>query len=156
MWPLALWVATTVGLLTALKTDVDPKTGPQGGLTTYAPRYEPHRKERTMTTPTEALDQVGPATDEREKAARRYVQQLRVFYVHAAVFAGSMAINLAVNLFVNLSAGIAREWSAWWSILALIGWSAGIAVHGLAVRLNRPSPSSSTWEQRQLDRILES
>lgn len=109
-----------------------------------------------MTTPTEALDQIGQATDEREKAARRYVQQLRVFYVHAAVFAGSMAINLAVNLFVNLSAGIAREWSAWWSIWALIGWGAGIAVHGLVVRLNRPSPSSSTWEQRQLDRILES
>ena len=107
-----------------------------------------------MTTPTEAPSQIDQAADEREEAARRYVQQLRVFYVHAAVFAGSMAVNVAVNLFVNLSAGIAREWSAWWSIWALIGWGAGIAVHGLVVRLNRPSRSPATWQQRQIDRIL--
>ena len=94
------------------------------------------------------------AMGEREEAARRYVQQLRVFYVHAAVFAGSMAVNIAVNLFVNLSAGTATEWSAWWSIWALIGWGAGIAVHGLVVRLNRPSHSPSSWEQRQIQKML--
>ncbi|MFW2380588.1 MAG: 2TM domain-containing protein [Acidimicrobiales bacterium] len=104
------------------------------------------------TTPS----RIGLAADEREEAARRYVQQLRVFYVHAAVFAGSMAINMAVNLFVNLQAGIAREWSAWWLIWALIGWGAGIAVHGLVVRLNRPSFAASTWKQRQMDQILRS
>ncbi len=107
-----------------------------------------------MTTPTEAMSQIDRPVNEREEAARRYVQQLRVFYVHAAVFAGSMAINIAVTLFVNLQAGIADEWSAWWSIWALIGWSAGIFVHGLVVRLNRPSFASSTWEQRHIDRIL--
>jgi hypothetical protein len=106
-----------------------------------------------MTTSTEPLSHIDHATDKREEAARRYVQQLRVFYVHVAVFAGSMAINLAVNLLVNLSAGIAGELSAWWSLWALVGWSAGIAVHGFVVRLNRPSFSPS-WEQRQIDRIL--
>ncbi|MFW2382883.1 MAG: 2TM domain-containing protein [Acidimicrobiales bacterium] len=109
-----------------------------------------------MTTTTEAPSSIDQPADEREEAARRYVQQLRVFYVHAAVFAGSMAINIAVNLFVNLSAGIAGEWSAWWSIWALIGGGAGIAVHGLVVRLNRPSFAASTWEQRQMDQILRS
>jgi hypothetical protein len=107
-----------------------------------------------MTTSTEAPSQIDHASHEREEAARRYVKQLRVFYVHAAVFAGSMAINIAVNLFVNLSAGIAGEWSAWWSLWALIGWGAGIAVHGLVVRLNRPSFFPATWEQRKIDRIL--
>jgi len=107
-----------------------------------------------MTTPTEGTSQIDRAADERQEAARRYVHQLRVFYVHAAVFAGSMAINLAVNLLVNLSAGIAGEWSAWWSLWALLGWGAGIAVHGLVVRLNRPSFETSTWEQRQVERIL--
>ena len=107
-----------------------------------------------MTTPSEAPNPLDPAAGEREEAARRYVQQLRAFYVHAAVFAGSMAINLAVNLFVNLSAGIAGEWSAWWSLWALIGWGSGVAVHGLVVRLNRPSFSPASWEQRQIDRIL--
>lgn len=107
-----------------------------------------------MTTSTEDPSRIDQAANEREAAARRYVQQLRVFYVHAAVFAGSTAVNIAVNLFINLSAGIAREWSAWWSIWAVIGWGAGIAVHGLVVRLNRPSRSPATWEQRQIDRIL--
>lgn len=107
-----------------------------------------------MTTPTETPSQPDQAAHERKEAARRYVQQLRVFYVHAAVFAASMAINIAVNLLVNLSAGIAREWSAWWSLWALVGWGAGIAVHGLVVRLNRPSFTPATWEQRQINRIL--
>jgi hypothetical protein len=91
-----------------------------------------------MTNQTETPSDVDQATDEQEEAARQYDQQLRVFYVHAAVFAGSMAINIAVNLLVNLSAGIAGEWSAWWSLWALLGWSSGLAVHGLVVRLNRP------------------
>ncbi len=107
-----------------------------------------------MTERTEAPRQVDQAADEREEAARRYVQQLRVFHVHAAVFAGSMVVNFAVNLLVNLSAGIAGEWAAWWSLWALIGWGAGIAVDGLVVRLNRPSFASSTWEQRTIERIL--
>ncbi len=107
-----------------------------------------------MTTPTEAHRHIDQTGDERQEAARRYVQQLRVFYVHAAVLAGSMAVILAVNLLVNLNAGIAGEWSAWWSLWALIGWGAGIAVHGLVVRINRPSFSPATWEQRQIDRML--
>ena len=107
-----------------------------------------------MTTPAEASSHLDQAADRREEAARRYVQQLRVFYVHAAVFAAGMTVIFAVNLLTNLSAGIAGEWSAWWSVWALIGWGAGIAVHGLVVRLNRPSPSPAMWEQRQIDRIL--
>lgn len=107
-----------------------------------------------MTTPTAALNQIDHVTDEREEAARKYVQQLRVFYVHAAVYAVSMAINIAINLLVNLNAGVAGDLSAWWSLWALLGWGAGIAVHGFVVRINRPSFSPASWEQRQIDRIL--
>ena len=107
-----------------------------------------------MSNPTPPSSQGAPAAHERQEAAKRYVEQLRAFYVHAAVFAASMTIIFAVNLLTNLSAGIAGEWSAWWSVWALIGWGAGIAVHGLVVRLNRPSLSSSTWEQRQIDKML--
>lgn len=95
-----------------------------------------------------------PVGQERVEAAQHYVQQLQAFYVHAAVFAAGMVIIFAVNLVTNLSAGIAGEWSAWWSVWALIGWGLGIVVHGLVVGLNRPSPSSSTWEQRQIDKLL--
>ncbi len=92
--------------------------------------------------------------EQRREAARRDVQQLQAFYVHATVFAGGMVIIFLVNLTINLAAGIAGERSAWWSAWALIGWSLGIVVHGLVVRLNRPAPSMSTWEQRQIDEVL--
>jgi hypothetical protein len=107
-----------------------------------------------MSNPTPPSSQIDQAADERQEAARRYVEQLRAFHVHAAVFAASMTAIFAVNLLTNLSAGIASEWSAWWSMWALIGWGAGIAVHGLVVRLNRPSLGSSTWEQRQIEKML--
>jgi hypothetical protein len=86
-------------------------------------------------------------------AVRRYVQQLQAFYVHAGVFAGGMTIIFLVNLATNAAAGNAGDWRAWWSAWAFIGWGLGIAVHGLAVRLNRPTVSS-TWEQRHIDKVL--
>ena len=107
-----------------------------------------------MSNPTPPSSQTAQAANERHEAARRYVEQLHAFYVHAAAFAAGMTAIFAVNLLTNLSAGIANEWSAWWSVWALIGWGAGIAVHGLVVRLNQPSLASSTWEQRQIERML--
>ena len=101
--------------------------------------------------PSPRLDQ---AVDDREEAARRYVEQLRAFYIHVCMFVVGMLIMFAVNLLTNLSAGIAGEWTAWWSAWAFLGWGIGIAVHGLVVRLNRPSLASPTWEQRQVDRVL--
>lgn len=107
-----------------------------------------------MSTPPDASSRRDHPMSEREEAARRYVEQLRAFYVHAAVFAAGMTVIFAVNLLTNLSAGIAGEWTSWWSLWALIGWGAGIAVHGLVVRLNRPSLGSSTWDQRRMDTML--
>ena len=106
----------------------------------------PQARNEPMVTP-------DPAASELD-AARRYVEQLRAFYVHAGVFAASMVVIFAVNLLTNLSAGIAGEWTAWWSAWAFLGWGLGIAVHGLVVRLNRPTTSTSSWEQRQIDKVL--
>lgn len=78
------------------------------------------------------------ASDERDQAARDYVEQLRAFYAHAGVFVGVLIIVVTVNLLTNVSAGIAGEWSAWWSIWAFLGSGIGLAVHGFVVRLNRP------------------
>ena len=105
-------------------------------------------------TPTQAEGEFDQAVGEREEAARRYVEQLRAFYVHASLFVVGMLIMFAVNLVTNLSAGVAGEWSAWWSVWALLGWGIGIAVHGFVVWLNRPSFASSTWEQRRIEKIL--
>ena len=107
-----------------------------------------------MSAPPQASSKLDHATGQREEAARRYVEQLRAFYVHAGVFAAGMLVIFTVNLLTNLSAGLAGEWTAWWSAWALLGWGVGIAVHGLVLRLNRPSLSSSTWEQQQIERML--
>ena len=94
------------------------------------------------------------AEQQRVEAARRYVQQLQAFYVHAGVFAGGMVIIFLVNLFTNAAAGVTGDWQAWWSAWAFMGWGAGIAVHGLVVRLNRPARSTSSWMQQRVDKEL--
>ena len=109
-----------------------------------------------MSTPTPGpRDPSAERSDQqREEAAREYVQNLRVFYAHAAVFAAGMVAIFVVNLATNLAAGITGEWGAWWSAWAFLGWGLGIAVHGLVVRLNRPTGSTSAWERRQMAKVL--
>jgi hypothetical protein len=92
----------------------------------------PNRKNLMSTTANQPnLDEVA-----------RYRQGVRVFQAHAAVAAGSIALMLAVNLLTNLSAGIAGEITAWWSLWAVVGWSAGLGVHGFVVWLARPVSDS--------------
>lgn len=76
-------------------------------------------------------------THDQPRRWDQYLEQQRAFRVHAAVFGGSMVMIVLVNLLVNLAAGVAGQWSAWWSLWALLGWGAGVAVHGAAVRLER-------------------
>ena len=99
-------------------------------------------------TPTQTTD------DQRREDARRYVQQLRAFYVHATVFAVGMVVIFLVNLAVNLAADLTGEWWAWWSGWAFIGWGIGVAIHGLVLRLSRPRGSASTWEEKQISKLL--
>jgi 2TM domain len=70
--------------------------------------------------------------------ASDHAHQVRAFQVHAGVFVATMVLIFAVNLATNLAAGITGQWSAWWSAWALIGWSMGLAVHGLVVFLANP------------------
>ena len=92
--------------------------------------------------------------DHRREEARQYVHQLRAFYIHATVFAVGMVIIFVVNLAVNMAADLTGEWWAWWSIWALIGWGVAVAIHGLVLRMSRPNSSTSSWEQKQIDKIL--
>lgn len=65
-------------------------------------------------------------------------QGVRVFQACAAVAAGTLVLILAVNLLTSLFAGTAGDISAWWSLWAILGWSAGLGVHGFVVWLARP------------------
>ncbi len=96
----------------------------------------------------------GTPEDQRMEEARQYVQQLRAFYTHAVVFAVGMVVIFSVNLAVNVAAGLTGEWWAWWSGWALLGWGVGVAIHGLVVRMSRPNSSMSSWEQKQINKIL--
>ena len=96
----------------------------------------------------------GTTDDQRREEAREYVQRLRVFYVHATVFAVVMVFLFLVNLAINVAADLTGEWWAWWSGWTLLGWGIGIAIHGLVVRMSRPKSSASSWEQKQIDKIL--
>jgi len=107
-----------------------------------------------MSTPNPASRELEKATEEREQAATLYIDQLRAFYAHASMFAAGMLVMFSVNLLTNLSAGVASDWAAWWSAWALVGWGIGIAIHGLVVRLNRPTIATSSWEQQQIDKVL--
>ena len=107
----------------------------------------------TNTMDQSQLDAHEARDDARNAAVRRFVRQRRAFRAHAAVFIGVMPVILLVNLLVNLAAGIAGEWSAWWSLWALVGWGAGVAVHGLAVRLARAGLESRSDEERLVDAL---
>ena len=72
----------------------------------------------------------------------RHAEEVSVFRVHAAVFAVSTVAIFLVNLLINLAGGLTGDLSTWWSLWVLIGWGLGIAVHGLVVRLARPSPDA--------------
>ncbi|MEM9201839.1 MAG: 2TM domain-containing protein [Actinomycetota bacterium] len=78
-------------------------------------------------------------TTEPTNVNAEYRRQVQAFHVHAVIAAGTLVFILGVNLMTNLSAGIAGEFTAWWSLWAVLGWSAGIGVHGLVVWLNRPT-----------------
>jgi len=97
-------------------------------------------------------------TDDHEAAriaaAEKWVHQLRAFYVHAAVAVVATVGIFIVNLVTNLAAGTTGHWWAWWSMWVVIGWTPGVAIHGVVVRLARPKFESSAWEQRQIDQVL--
>ena len=107
-----------------------------------------------MSTPTHPP--VTPTNDRLREEVREYVQRLRVFQVHTAVFAAGMVVIFLANLFTNIPAGIPGQWSAWWSLWAFIGWGLAITVHGLLVRLSRPTNPSTTREDQQINKTLAS
>ena len=94
--------------------------------------------------------------EERREVVGQYVEQRRVFAIHAAVFTVGMKVIFVVNLGTNVAAGITGHWWAWWSGWALIGWGLAIAIHWLVVRISRPGSSPSKWEGKQINRVLSS
>jgi hypothetical protein len=84
--------------------------------------------------------------DERYRRARARVEELRSFYIHAAVY-------VLVNLFLialNLLTSPDRLWFYW----ALLGWGIGLAAHALTV-FGASSRWSREWEERKIRELMD-
>lgn len=89
------------------------------------------------------VESPSPSPEERAKrtAARRHMEAVKGFYVHAAIYlivnAGLVAINAATS-------------SRWWAHWPIIGWGLLLAGHWIAVY--RPFRIfSERWEQKRVD-----
>ena len=83
----------------------------------------------------------GPEERAKLAAARRHMEAVKGFYIHAAIYlivnAGLVAINAATS-------------SRWWAHWPIIGWGFLLAGHWIAVY--RPFRLfSETWEQKRVD-----
>lgn len=67
-----------------------------------------------------------------------YAEQRAALIVHSYVAVAGLAVIVLVNALTNAAAGRFTEWSAWWCVWAVLGWTSGLAVHGFVVWLNRP------------------
>jgi hypothetical protein len=84
--------------------------------------------------------------EESLKRARRKVQQMRIFYIHALFWGASSAGLLLINL---------MTWSHYlWFLWPTLSWGIVLAIHGLAV-FGLGSFLGPDWENRKIQEILE-
>lgn len=83
---------------------------------------------------------------ERYLRARTRVQQLRNFYVHAAVY---VFVNLLL-LLINLLTDPFSLWFYW----PLLGWGIALAVHAFLV-YGVGGTWEKEWEERKIRQIME-
>lgn len=81
--------------------------------------------------------------DEKSAIAKRKVQELMAFYVHAGVYAVVIAILFAVNAAVSAS---------WWVQWPALGWGAGLLAHGALVFADTPN-FVRNWQARKIEEI---
>jgi hypothetical protein len=86
-----------------------------------------------------------PPDEERLARARRRLEALKGFYIHAFVF----AIVLAGLFIVNLAAG-----GPWWVLWVLLGWGIGILAHAVTV-FGRTPKAIADWEERKLRQLMD-
>lgn len=77
--------------------------------------------------------------------AKMRVEEIKGFYVHAGIFTVVNAVMIAVNL--------SDQDDVWWSLLALVGWGIGLAIHALAV-FGPLSSIMMRWEQRKIAQLM--
>lgn len=107
-------------------------------------KFEDLREETAMMSDAPRTPTRSSLTDD-ELEAIEYVQELKAFYTHAAVFGVGM-----IGIFiVNLMTSPGYLWAIW----ALLGWGMGIAIHAVTV-FGVNGTFGAEWERRQIEKRL--
>jgi len=92
-------------------------------------------------------DRTASPEDERYKAAKKRVEDVKGFWVHLLVY---LCVNAGLFL-INLVSSPGTWWVQW----VLLGWGIGLAIHALSVFVFEGRIFGPAWEQRQIDRIMQ-
>jgi fatty acid desaturase len=84
---------------------------------------------------------------QRYERARKRVEAIKGFYIHAAVF---VLVNIGL-LVINLLTG-----GPWWFFWPLIGWGIGLGAHALGVfGFGGGGPWGQDWEERKTQEFMD-
>ena len=84
---------------------------------------------------------------QRYERARKRVEAIKGFYIHAAVF---VLVNIGL-LVINLLTG-----GPWWFFWPLIGWGIGLGAHALGVfGFGGGGPWGQDWEERKTREFMD-
>ena len=81
----------------------------------------------------------------KREAARRQVEAMLGFYIHAAVFAVVIAILFLVD---------AANKESWWIQWPFLGWGAGLALHAFLV-FGRAPTAVREWRERKIQELAD-
>jgi hypothetical protein len=100
----------------------------------------------TSTHPMEAAPADGTLVEAEHRArARKRVEELRGFYVHAAIFAIVNAALFTIDWFASPG----TTWFYW----PLLGWGVGFAAHAVVTLFG--GPFGADWEERKTRELAE-
>ena len=82
---------------------------------------------------------------QRYERARKRVQALKGFYIHAATY---VLVNIGLFVIDLMTGG------GWWFFWPLIGWGIGLAAHGLNV-FGFGGVLGRDWEERKIREFMD-
>ena len=84
---------------------------------------------------------------QRYEQARKHVEALKSFYVHAIAF---VVVNVALIALNALVGGV------WWFYWPLIGWGIGLGLHAFGVfGFGGGGPWGRDWEERKIQEMVD-
>lgn len=84
-------------------------------------------------------------TSEKEKRARKRIEQIKGFYQHLLVY----VLYIPFTIFINYQ----TYWDYKWFWFSVIGWGVGVAIHAFWVFVHKDSLGSN-WETRKIEALM--